>query len=122
MTGRAKRGFFNGDGLWIQYWAPIPDDEPEPESEQPDYTAELILAMSTLTEKQRFVIELRYGLRGDLEPMTLCEIATLMGVSHQAVVQLERRAMRGLQRSTMGANHRFLDTERPAAAGLPESE
>ena len=120
MSGRAKRGFFNDDGLWIQYWAPLPE-APEERAVPLDYTADLILALSILTEKQRFVIECRYGLRG--EALTVCQISTLMGVSHQSVVRLEQRALgamrRGLQQRPMGANTPFLDTERPAAGGSP---
>lgn len=78
-------------------FAPSAEDEYfaslEPEQ---DYTADLILALSILTEKQRFVIECRYGMRGD--PLSVCEIASLMGVRHQNVVKLEQRAMRRMRK------------------------
>lgn len=61
-----------------------------------DYTPELILAISNLTEKQRFVIECRFGFRGD--PMTVCEIAALMGISHQCVVRLQQRGLKRLRK------------------------
>jgi DNA-directed RNA polymerase specialized sigma24 family protein len=108
MSGRVKRGFWNEDGLWIQYWATIeeyPYSTPEPET--PDYTGELILALDALTAKQRFVIECRYGFRTDGIPMTVCEIASFMGITHVSVLRLEKRALasmrRGLQKSPIGA-------------------
>ena len=69
----------------------LTEDDPEP-----DYTAELILAIAELTDKQRFVIECRYGLRGD--PLTVREIAALMGVRYQAVWNIERRAIKRLSK------------------------
>lgn len=52
-------------------------------------------ALNTLTGKQRFVVELRYGLR-DGEFYTLEEIAECMGVSFQAVSLLEKKALKNL--------------------------
>ena len=50
-----------------------------------------------LTEKQRFVLELRLGIR-DGRTHTLQEIASLMGVRHQSVSELEQAAKRKLER------------------------
>jgi DNA-directed RNA polymerase sigma subunit (sigma70/sigma32) len=52
---------------------------------------EIILALECLTERQRFVIECRYGLRGD--PLALEDIASLMSVSHQTVSEHEQKAL-----------------------------
>jgi len=62
------------------------------EPEETDYTGDLILALSVLTEKQRFAVECRYGLRSGGRVMTTQEIGTYMGVSHQAVYRLLQRA------------------------------
>ncbi len=56
---------------------------------------EIILALDCLTERQRFVIECRYGLRGD--PLGLEEIASLMSVSNQTVSQHEQKALKRLR-------------------------
>lgn len=53
-------------------------------------------AMSTLTHKQRFVIELRFGLR-DGVTYSQEEIAEAMGISHQNVCRLEQTAMTRLR-------------------------
>lgn len=54
-----------------------------------------ILDQAGLTEKQRFVIELRHGMRGGI-PMTHREIAEIMGVTHRAVQDLEKAAKKKL--------------------------
>jgi len=61
--------------------------------EQPDIdVADLLLAMDALTERQRFVIECRYGLRAGAEGQRLSvrDIAKLMGTTHPTVVEHER--------------------------------
>lgn len=63
---------------------------------------EILLAIMTLSERQRFVIECRYGLRAGCkgQRISVREIGTLMGISFQAVSQLETRALEVL-RSTL---------------------
>lgn len=53
--------------------------------------------LDTLTGKQRFVVELRWGLK-DGEFYTLDEIAEVMGVTTQAVSKIEQKALRNLGR------------------------
>jgi DNA-directed RNA polymerase sigma subunit (sigma70/sigma32) len=57
--------------------------------------------LSTLTPKQRFVVECRWGFRGLGYP-TLEQLAESMGISHVAVLDLYENAMakirKGLQR------------------------
>ncbi len=62
---------------------------------------EILLAMASLTERQRFVIECRYGLRPgmDGERLSLREVASLMGVSFQTVDEQERAALAVLRRT-----------------------
>lgn len=59
-------------------------------------TAELLLAVECLSEKQRFVIELRSGLRGG-RVHSQQEIANLMGTGRTAVEGLEARAIEALR-------------------------
>ena len=56
----------------------------------------LFRALGDLNDKQRFVVECYYGLRGD-RPYNLDEIGDLMGISHQAVSKTLRKAMKLLQ-------------------------
>jgi len=51
--------------------------------------------LASLTPRERQVIELRYGLDGDYEH-TLQEAGRKLGLSHEAVRQLESRALRTL--------------------------
>lgn len=53
-------------------------------------------AINTLTGKQRFVVELRFGLRDGVQ-YKLEEIAYYMGISHVAVLKIERRALENLR-------------------------
>jgi DNA-directed RNA polymerase specialized sigma subunit len=61
----------------------------------------LLLALDTLTERQRFVIECRYGLRAGSEGqrLSLRDIAALMGTSHVTVVEHEQAALTKLRRA-----------------------
>ena len=94
-------GFHFGD--W-QTDKPIPELQvPSAEDEylasldpEQDYTADLILALSTLTDKQRFAIECRFGFRGP--PVTEREIALVMGINQQAVNGLISRGLEAMRR------------------------
>ena len=57
------------------------------------------LALQTLKDQERKIIELRYGLTGK-EPMTLQQIGTLFDLSRERIRQLEARALRKLRHSS----------------------
>jgi RNA polymerase primary sigma factor len=72
-------------------------------SEQPDAAlaqllrgVELQEALGSLNERMRHVLELRFGLNGNV-PKTLEEVGTELGVTRERVRQLESRALRELQ-------------------------
>jgi RNA polymerase primary sigma factor len=72
-------------------------------SEQPDAAlaellrgVELQEALASLNERMRHVLELRFGLNGQV-PRTLEEVGTELGVTRERVRQLESRALRELQ-------------------------
>lgn len=85
-------------GVWDEYFA----DGESTGTESPSL-GDVILALEALTERQRFVIECRYGLRPGLdgEALTHREIAALMGVSHVTVIEHEQAALARL-RSRIG--------------------
>ncbi len=58
-------------------------------------------ALDELPERERKVLELRYGLEDD-RPRTLREIGEIMGLSRERVRQLEARALGELRRSHRG--------------------
>lgn len=68
-------------------------------AELPFSTGDLLLAMEGLTPKQRFVIELRYGIRGTYSQQ---EVADLMGITQQSVWELESNAL-GRMRTTLSS-------------------
>jgi RNA polymerase primary sigma factor len=72
-------------------------------SEQPDAAlakllrgVELQAALASLNERMRHVLELRFGLNGQV-PKTLEEVGVELGVTRERVRQLESRALRELQ-------------------------
>jgi len=72
-------------------------------SEQPDAAladllrgVELLAALESLNERMRHVLELRFGLNGQI-PKTLEEVGAELGVTRERVRQLESRALRELQ-------------------------
>ncbi len=72
-------------------------------SEQPEAVlaellrgVELQEALTSLNERMRHVLELRFGLNGQI-PKTLEEVGTELGVTRERVRQLESRALRELQ-------------------------
>lgn len=95
MSGRKKSWYFDVEGSPVVYWASIPDFD-ESEEETLGLIPDLILALECLTPKQRFVIELRYGLTGP--EYTYREIATAMGVTHRAVQKLEIAALNRMRK------------------------
>ena len=62
-----------------------------------DLMPEVFVAMSSLTPKQRFVIECRYGLRSNGRQMNVEEIAEALGISQPAVTKLIQRSLKRLE-------------------------
>jgi DNA-directed RNA polymerase specialized sigma subunit len=89
-------------------WIPLEQGSPSAEDEyfasleppEPDYTPEVILALSGLSEKQRFAVECRYGFRTHGRSMSVREIASYMGIDHSNVVRLLQRAEESMRDST----------------------
>ena len=87
--GREKVWWVDSRGKLVVWWRPILSEyEDEPEQVDP---------LEILTDKQRFVIELRYGLVDGIE-YSQREIAALMGVSHSMVNQHEHAAIKKLSK------------------------
>ena len=58
---------------------------------------ELSLVLSTLTNRERKVIELRFGLKGE-HPRTLEEVGQKFGVTRERVRQIQNIALRKMRR------------------------
>ena len=57
-------------------------------------------ALSRLPERDRYIIDLRFGLRGGRE-MTQKEVADLLGISQSYISRLEKRIMQRLRRDLL---------------------
>ena len=57
-------------------------------------------SLENLTERERGVLELRFGLSGQ-QPQTLAEIADFYGISRERVRQIEKEALAKLRRSDL---------------------
>ncbi len=82
----------------------VPDEQSlSPEMALADNEMKRIVAawINTLNEKQKFIIESRYGFNGD-EPMTLDQIARKMGITKERVRQIQTETLKGLK-NTFGA-------------------
>ena len=78
----------------------IADDErrrPQASLDAALQVADLRRMVASLPERERAVLELRYGLAGR-EPMTLDEIGLEFGVTRERIRQVESRAVRRLHR------------------------
>jgi RNA polymerase primary sigma factor len=62
------------------------------------FEEQLKTLLSQLDEKERFIIERRFGL-GDQDPQTLAEIGAEMNLSRERIRQIEERALSKLRRS-----------------------
>ena len=56
--------------------------------------------LAGLPERERRIIELRYGLNGN-EPMTLEQVGQAFGVTRERIRQMEIRTLRRLQKFRM---------------------
>jgi RNA polymerase sigma factor (sigma-70 family) len=78
----------------------IPDEEatsPRSQIMRKDLHELVALLIEGLTDKQREVLELRYGLNGHGDGKTLAEISRSIGISHQQVSMREKRALEKLE-------------------------
>ncbi|MFA9430318.1 RNA polymerase sigma factor RpoD/SigA [Egicoccus sp. AB-alg2] len=81
---------------------PDPDAvDPQVSSEVADLRARLVEALATLPERERCILELRFGLR-DGEPRQLREIGEMINLSRERVRQLERSALQHLRAQDAG--------------------
>ncbi|MGF1452594.1 MAG: sigma-70 family RNA polymerase sigma factor [Opitutales bacterium] len=70
---------------------------PSEETARNDLHHMLRECLAELTDKQREVLALRYGLNGAREGLTLSVIADAVGISHQQVSMREKRALQRLE-------------------------
>lgn len=76
----------------------VEDNSPSPEDHLMDRSLkeDIQTVLGTLTDKERDVIELRYGLNGK-SPMSLKEIGELYNLTKERIRQIEKKALEHLQ-------------------------
>lgn len=70
--------------------------DPYEEAEMTDLRKNIAMVLDTLTEREKRVIELRYGLNGE-KPCTLEEVGQEFGVTRERIRQIESKALRKLR-------------------------
>ena len=79
------------------------DFSPNEELEREDLLNKVFQALpSVLNEKECYIIRKRYGMNPEQKCYTLKEIADEFGVKHQAIQQMEQRALVKLKRGSIG--------------------
>jgi len=86
----------DGDSLYGDMLEDEHSEQPEAVLAELLRGVELQEALASLNERMRHVLELRFGLNGEL-PKTLEEVGSELGVTRERVRQLESRALRELQ-------------------------
>lgn len=105
MTSRRKVFGVEANEQVRTGWHALPEVEEEESGEELCSIEDLHDGLKILTTRQRFVIELRYGMRdGNVYSQT--EIAEMMNVSKQAVQDHEKAAIVRLQKRLANASPR----------------
>lgn len=73
------------------------EEAPNESATAADDAALVAYALSHLTDKQRQVVELRFGLGDEKDGQSLAEVAQKTGISRQQVFQREKRALKVLK-------------------------
>lgn len=71
------------------------------ESARHEAVSQVARIMDRLDERERQIIQYRFGLDGDREPMTLKEVGSALGVTKERIRQIETRAMAKLRRAAI---------------------
>jgi RNA polymerase primary sigma factor len=87
-----------GEGGEAAFGDLLPSDAPAPEEEVTVSLRETAVrhALASLPERERTVVELRYGLDGEAAPVGVQEISRRLGLRQNEVRTLERRALEHL--------------------------
>jgi RNA polymerase primary sigma factor len=93
---------------------PLPEDAMESDSR----TAALNGCLDSLGNRQRRVLELRYGLDGG-RPRTLDEIGLVFNVTRERIRQIERQSLAKL--AALAEAQQLRETERDAPSPLPQA-
>lgn len=81
-------------------WSDVLGSDPDVVSrgmEEDEERRALLSAVGTLSERERVIIEMRYGLRGEDE-LTQKEVADALGISQSYISRLEKKIMRDLRK------------------------
>ncbi len=77
---------------------------PEQKVEREDAKRAVNQALEHLTEREREILELRYGLKGNEGPLTLEQVGKKLNVTRERIRQIETRVIARLGHPTIGQN------------------
>jgi RNA polymerase primary sigma factor len=100
------------------HWSPVEEwdqfEPPEAKMEADDERMTLLRRMERLDSRERAILNLRYGLGGEV-PLTLKEIGRRLGVTREWVRKIELRAVRKLEEGWETGRHHRCPKPHPAA-------
>lgn len=110
ITDKHKRRnrFIGGEEQKFDEMAVRPDEHELNETEYDVVRNTMARFVDRLGERERRIINLRYGLDRDVRPHTLQQIGRVLGVSKERVRQLEGRAIEKLRKFLAGAESETL--------------
>jgi RNA polymerase primary sigma factor len=101
VTSLDKKVGDDGDGAELGELFAMQSPGPDEDADASMRAQAVRRVLSELPERERAVIELRYGLAGDGTPTSLEEIGKRLGITRERVRQIERDALMKLEASDL---------------------
>lgn len=93
----------DGDSELHEFVVDVAAPDPYSESVEADRRTRMEIALTHLSEEERIVVDLRFGLSGD-DPWTMSAVGKFLGMSRERVRHIEGRALAKLRHPSCGVD------------------